>query len=66
MCFCFQGQLHNNFLSLIGNMCHNTFAKIFILHLLILKQPNENLGFKYLNEIGVKNEHFGFATLRDK
>jgi len=47
-------------------MCHNTFAKIFILHLLILKQPNENLGFKYLNEIGVKNEHFGFATLRDK
>ncbi len=43
-----------------------TFAKIFILHLLILKQPNENLGFKYLNEIGVKNEHFGFATLRDK
>ncbi len=66
MCFCLQGQLHNNFLSLIGNMCHSTFVKIFILHLLISKQPSEILGFKHLNEIGVKNEHFNFAILNVK
>jgi hypothetical protein len=32
----------------------------------LLKPPSELLGFRYLNEIGVENEHFNYATLSDK
>jgi hypothetical protein len=32
----------------------------------LLKPPNELPGFKYLNEIWTKNEHFNFTTLSDK
>jgi hypothetical protein len=32
----------------------------------VLRPPDELLGFKYLNEIGIENEHFNSATLSDK
>jgi hypothetical protein len=32
----------------------------------MLKTLNELSSFRYLNEIGVENEHFNFATLSDK
>jgi hypothetical protein len=32
----------------------------------LLKPPSELSGFRYLNEIGVENEHFNYATLSDK
>jgi hypothetical protein len=32
----------------------------------LLRPPNELLGFRYLNEIGIENEHFNYATLSDK
>ncbi len=32
----------------------------------LLKPPSELLGFRYLNKIGVKNEHFDSTTLSDK
>ncbi len=31
-----------------------------------VKASHELLGFKYLNEIGVENEHFNSTTLSDK
>lgn len=31
-----------------------------------VKATHELPSFKYLNEIGVENEHFNFATLNDK
>jgi hypothetical protein len=32
----------------------------------MLRPFSELLGFRHLNEIGVENEHFNFATLSDK
>jgi len=31
----------------------------------LLRPPNELPGFRNLNEIGIENEHFNFATLSD-
>jgi hypothetical protein len=54
----------------ITNICPNMNTKLWIQYLRyghqMLRPPSELLGFWYLNEIGVENEHFNFATLIDK